>query len=98
MTSELNDFLNFIVPIIKKEQKSKLYYYPEKSLKRIRNDQMSIFIDECIRFGLILKNQDGIFMTTDGKSAVQNNEFTKLNQPYKNALKKINKLYIDILI
>jgi len=37
-------------------------------------------------------------MTDEGKNAVANKEISKLTLPYKDALKRINKLYIDVLI
>lgn len=98
MSSELHEFLNFAVELTKKEQDSSLYYYPEKSLKKIKNDQMKIFIDECIKSGLIEKTDYGFCMTEIGKLAVANKQFSILIDPYKSALKRINKLYIDVLI
>jgi hypothetical protein len=98
MSSELHEFLNFAVKLTKQDQDTSLYYYPENSLKKIRNDQMKIFVDECMKNGLIKKTDDGYCMTDEGKNAVANKEISKLTLPYKDALKRINKLYIDVLI
>jgi hypothetical protein len=98
MTSELSEFLTFIAPMTTEKRYSKVFYYPEKSLKRIKNDQMTIFIDECIKAGLIAKDSVGIHMTEHGKSVVASKSISMLSEPYRKALKRINKLYIDILI
>jgi|GEM_PF-3429787 len=98
MSSELHEFLNLAVEITKKESDKSLYYYPEKSLKKIKNDQMKIFVEECIDDGLIRKSEAGYSMTEEGRLAVANRELSMLTAPYKRALKRINKLYIDVLI
>jgi len=98
MTNDYLKFLELLLKVTKQDINSNLFYYPEKSISRIRNDQMNIFIDECIISGLLNKKADGFSLTHEGEIVTEHSELSMVEIPYKKALKKINKLYIDILI
>lgn len=75
-----------------------LYYYPEKALQRIRNEQMALFYEECIKEELLIRQGSEFSLTQKGYEAVKNGDTSLILTPYRRAKKRINLLYVDILI
>lgn len=80
------------------KNRNQLYYYPEKTLKRIRESQMAVFYEECEKEGILRKNGSSYMLTDKGACAVKSGDTAILSMPYRRAKKRINLLYVDVLI
>lgn len=88
----------FLLSKITPVKRSTLYYYPEKALLRIREGQMALFHEECEKEGLLAKKDGGYILTQKGLDAVRSKDTSLLLSPYHRAKKRINLLYVDVLI
>lgn len=92
------DSIHFLLSQISPSQPEPLYYYPEKALQRIRNEQMALFYEECVKEELLLRQGSELSLTQKGFEAVKNGDTSLILTPYRRAKKRINLLYVDILI
>lgn len=96
-TNSLASFLSLYFKISSGSHSS-VFYYPEKALDRIRKGQMGIFYEECEKDGLIVKNGSSWCLSEKGLKTVAAGDAGALVAPYHRARKRINLLYIDVLI
>jgi hypothetical protein len=97
MSAGLDSFLSLYAKIAPDRAQS-IYYYPEKAIQRIREGQMAVFYDECEKDGLMKKNGSSYILSEKGLQAVAAGDAGVLVAPYHRAKKRINLLYIDVLI
>jgi hypothetical protein len=95
---DFESFQFFLSKITPAKRSSTLYYYPEKALLRIREGQMALFHEECEKEGLITKQNENYVLTQKGMDAVRNSDSNLLLSVYYRAKKRINLLYVDVLI
>jgi hypothetical protein len=92
------DSFIYLYAQIAPKQYNPVYYYPDNALKRIRESQMAIFYEECAKDGLLIKTDVSYSLSRAGLEAVAAGDTGKLLTPYRRAKKRINLLYVDILI
>jgi hypothetical protein len=92
------DGLNLLLSQIASAKKNQILFYPENSLRRIHDEQMSVFYEECIKEGLLVKEGPDYHLTPQGLSMIRQGDASQLVIPYHRAKKRINLLYVDILI
>jgi len=97
MSAGFDSFLSLYSKIASERTQS-VYYYPEKAIQHIREGQMAVFYDECEKDGLIKKNGSSYNLSEKGLQAVATGDSGALVAPYHRAKKRINLLYIDVLI
>ena len=86
--------LTKVVPV----RNDPIFFYPQNALQRIRGEQMGIFYEECVKDGLVAKGGEGYTLTQKGTQAVQSGDASLIVSPYFRAKKRINLLYVDVLI
>lgn len=89
---------HFLLSQIAPSNTEPLYYYPKNSLERIRNEQMALFHEECIKEELLIREGSELNLTQKGFEAVKNGDASLILAPYYRAKRRINLLYVDILI
>ncbi|MEZ4358279.1 MAG: hypothetical protein R2876_06635 [Eubacteriales bacterium] len=93
----INDFIQ-MVHSLNDTVKTPIHYYSESSFNRIYQGQINIFLEECQKDGLLSLKDNFCFLLSPGINAVKNSNISILRPAYDRAIKRISRLYTDIVI
>jgi hypothetical protein len=82
----------------KKGTRSPIHYYTLKTRRRLQQDQLHLFLEECVGEGLLQKYHNKYIVSWPGKACIYTNDISLLIPPYERAMEKIQRIYVDVLI
>jgi len=95
----LKRFLHLVKKVSRKKGKhSPIHYYSMKTLRRLQQDQLKLFLEECVGEGLLQKYQNKYIVSWPGKACIYTDDISLLIAPYERAMEKIQRIYVDVFI
>lgn len=93
----INDFFQMIHSL-NDTVKAPLHYYSRPSFDRIYQGQINIFLEECQKDGILSFKDNFCFLLSPGINAVKSSNSDILRPAYNRAIKRISRLYTDVVI
>lgn len=97
-TNTINNFFQMIHSLNSTTSKAPLHYYSRSSFDRIYQGQINIFLEECQKDGILSFKDNICFLLSPGINAVKSSDADILRPAYDRAIKRISRLYTDIVI